>query len=223
MREYHKIETVFNRDIEGSKQLIPGSYRSKTAEFLKDAPWVFTEKIDGTNVRIFWDGHKVSFAGRTERSDLPVVLFEYLQKQFGTSETEEVFEQLFGEREVILFGEGYGGKIQGAGLSYRPDVSFILFDVLIGDNWQEREWVEKTAEAFGVGVVPVVLTGTLADGIRYVASHPRSEVGETAYMEGVVGRPAVELRDRCGSRLIVKIKWKDFRPLVEAAERANGN
>ena len=30
-------------------------------------------------------------------------------------------------------------------------------------------------------------------------------------MESVIGRPAVELRDRCGNRVIVKIKWKDFK------------
>lgn len=30
-------------------------------------------------------------------------------------------------------------------------------------------------------------------------------------MEGVVEWPAVELRDRCGNRVIAMIKWKDFK------------
>lgn len=222
MREYHKIETVFNRDTDGSKKLIVGNYRNETVEFLKDVPWVFTEKVDGTNVRVYWDGHKASFGGRTDRAQLPVPLFEFLQQRFGTSEAEQVFEQMFGEREVILFGEGYGGKIQNGG-TYRPDMSFILFDVLIGDNWQEREWVVKTAAAFGVDVVPVVLEGTLGEGIRFVMEHPKSHISESAYMEGVVARPGRELRDRRGGRIIVKLKWEDFRHLVEAAEKANRN
>ena len=29
-------------------------YHNKTVEFLKDLRWQFTEKIDGTNIRIYW-------------------------------------------------------------------------------------------------------------------------------------------------------------------------
>ena len=89
-------------------------------------------------------------------------------------------------------------------------MSFILFDVLVGDNYQEREWVEKTAQMFNIDVVPIVLTGTIQDGIDCVMKHPRSTMG-TAMMEGVVGRPMIELRDRRGERVIVKIKWEDFK------------
>jgi hypothetical protein len=35
MKEYHKIETVFNRDIDGTKKLIEGSFRNETVEMLK--------------------------------------------------------------------------------------------------------------------------------------------------------------------------------------------
>lgn len=131
---------------------------------------------------------------------------------FGSQEAEELFEQTWGEKEVFFFGEGYGPKIQNGG-AYRQDVSFILFDVLVGNNYQEREWVEKTARMFGIDVVPVVLTGTIQDGVNYVMEHPVSTMG-TAMMEGVVGRPAVEMRDRRGNRVIVKIKWNDFKAFV---------
>lgn len=52
MRTYEKIETLFARDMYGTKKLIPGLYRNETVEFLQDVPWVWTEKVDGTNVRI---------------------------------------------------------------------------------------------------------------------------------------------------------------------------
>ena len=209
MRTYEKIDTVFNRDTTGTKQLILNSWRDPVVEYLRNNLWLFTEKVDGTNIRIHWDGHQVEFGGRTDRAQIQDFLLEKLRSMFGTAEAEELFEQTWGEKEVFLFGEGYGPKIQSGG-DYRADVSFILFDVLVGDNYQEREWVEKTAEMFGIDVVPVVLTGTIQDGIDFVMRHPASTMG-TAMMEGVVGRPAVEMRDRRGNRVIVKIKWDDFK------------
>ncbi len=213
MREYHKIETVFNRSTDGDKRLIWGDYRNETVEYLADNIWQFTEKIDGTNIRIHWDGHNVEIGGRTDRAQIPKHLMDYLSATFLTPEVEELFEQTYGEKDVMLFGEGYGAKIQNGG-DYRSDVSFILFDVLIGDNWQSREWVEATAKMFGIDAVPIVLEGTIGDGIDYVMQHNNSTIGK-AVMEGVVGRPKVEMKDRLGNRIIVKIKWKDFKNFVE--------
>lgn len=213
MREYHKIETVFNRSTDGDKRLIWGDYRNETVEYLADNIWQFTEKIDGTNIRIHWDGHNVEIGGRTDRAQIPKHLMDYLSATFLTPEVEELFEQTYGEKDVMLFGEGYGAKIQNGG-DYRSDVSFILFDVLIGDNWQSRELVETTAKMFGIDVVPIVLEGTIGDGIDYVMQHNNSTIGK-AVMEGVVGRPKVEMKDRLGNRIIVKIKWKDFKNFVE--------
>lgn len=213
MREYHKIETVFNRSTDGDKRLIWGDYRNETVEYLTNNIWQFTEKIDGTNIRIHWDGHNVEIGGRTDRAQIPKHLMDYLSATFLTPEVEELFEQTYGEKDIMLFGEGYGAKIQNGG-DYRSDVSFILFDVLIGDNWQSREWVETTAKMFGIDVVPIVLEGTIDDGIDYVMQHNNSTIGK-AVMEGVVGRPKVEMKDRLGNRIIVKIKWKDFKNFVE--------
>ena len=209
MKQYEKIETVFCRDTNGTKRLVLNDYRNPTIAYLKDNMWLFTEKVDGTNIRIHWNGHKVEFGGRTDKAQIPGPLLNKLNEMFMTTEAEELFEQTWGDKDVILFGEGYGPKIQNGG-DYRSDVSFILFDVLVGNNYQEREWVEKTAQMFNIDVVPIVLTGTIQDGIDYVMKHPRSTMG-TAMMEGVVGRPMIELRDRRGERVIVKIKWEDFK------------
>lgn len=218
MREYPKIETIFSRDTEGTKKLIFGTYRDETIKYLRLNDWQFTEKIDGTNISVEWDGHAVSFHGRTERAQIPKHLLEYLEKTFLTTEAEELFEQTYGDKNVILYGEGYGAKIQNGG-NYRSDASFILFDVLIGDNWQEREWVEKTAKMFGIDVVPVVFVGSLEEGVDYVMEHHPSTIG-TAMMEGIVGRPMVEMRDRLGKRIIVKIKWEDFKEFAKILEEA---
>jgi hypothetical protein len=209
MTTYHKIETLYERDTEGSKKLIQGIFRNEAVEFLQDAPWQFTEKIDGTNIRIMWDGHKITYGGRTERASIPAHLMNKLLELFGNEETEQLFEQIFGEKEVIFFGEGYGAKIQGCGGLYRSDVSFILFDVMINGNYQSREMVECAAKQFNLEIVPIIFEGTLDEGVAYVKTKPMSTIGK-APMEGLVGRPKVELQDRCGNRLIVKIKVKDF-------------
>ena len=208
MKEYHKIETIYDRDINGTKKLIEGQYRSSSVEFLANNEWVFTEKIDGTNIRIQWDGHKITFGGRTERANIPAHLVNKLTEIFLNEETEQLFEQTFGEKEVIMFGEGYGAKIQNGG-EYRPDVGFILFDILIGDNYLGRDSVEGIAKAFNLEVVPIVLRGTIQEAVDFIKTMPNSTIGK-AKMEGVVGRPKVELKDRCGNRLIVKIKCRDF-------------
>lgn len=212
MKEYIKIETVFERDMDGSKKLIEGKYRDETVEFVRNLLWDWTEKIDGTNIGVAWDGHSVSFQGRTERAQIPAFLVNKLNELFGGEENEELFEQKFGEISVILYGEGFGQKIQKVGSQYISDgVDFILFDVYLPDQdlWLKRDAVEDIAKAFGIRVVPMIFRGTIDDAVRFVKSKPMSTIG-TAPMEGVVGRPYVELRDRMGKRLIVKVKTKDF-------------
>ena len=208
MEEYHKIETLFERDTK-TKKLIEGQFRNPTIEYLKDNLWEFTEKIDGTNIRILWDGHKVTFAGRTDNAQIPAELTNRLFELFGGEVNAQIFEQKFGDTPVMLIGEGYGAKIQGCGSLYKKTQDFILFDVKIAGNWQDRDTVNGIARYFNLDVVPIVLVGTLQEAIDYVKSKPKSTIGE-ADSEGVVGRPCMELLDRCGHRVIVKIKVKDF-------------
>lgn len=209
MLEYHKIPTLFERDINGSRKLIEGQFRNQTVEFLKDNLWIFTEKIDGTNIRVHWDGHRVEFGGRTDRAEISVALQKCLDTMFGGNENEQLFEQRFGDADVILFGEGYGPKIQKVGRLYRKNVSFILFDVLVGHTWLSRDEVEEVAKLFGIDVVPIVGSGTLEEGVSFVKTMPTSTIGD-APMEGIVARPKVELKDQTGRRVIVKIKTVDF-------------
>ena len=47
------------------------------------------------------------------------------------------------------------------------------------------------------------------EAVDYVKTKPKSIFG-TADSEGIVGRPLIELQDRTGHRVIVKIKVRDF-------------
>lgn len=160
-----------------------------------------------------WDGHEVSFHGRTEKAQIPKPLLDKLTEMFSNEVTEELFEQKFGEKHVIFYGEGYGPKIQKVGALYCDDVSFILYDVYMPDNdiWLDRKDVYELATIFGIDHVPIVMFGKIDDAVNFVKMHPNSYIGHgTAPMEGLVGRPTVELKNKQGKRIITKIKVRDF-------------
>lgn len=206
-REYHKIPNIYNRETFGKNRLIEGDYANPYLEYLKDNEWVWTEKVDGTNIRIIWDGHRVDIAGRTNKAQIPVHLMERLGELFLGEDKEELFESLFGDTEAVLFGEGFGEKIQKGG-KYGA-VDFILFDVLASGFWLRRESVEEIATNLGIRVVPIVGRGDLNEAVEFIKAHPGSMLRDDE-LEGVVCRPNVEIFQRNGDRVIVKIKCRDF-------------
>jgi len=206
--EYTKIPNIFKRETFGKNKLIEGEYSSPELEYLSKSMWGFEEKIDGTNTRILWDGYRVSFMGRTDRAQIPAHLMAKLEELFGGETKEELFEQTFGKTEVILFGEGFGEKIQKGGGLYGP-VNFRLFDVYINGFWLDRGNVYDIAAKFGIDHAPVLFTGTLEEGVEFIKTHPKSVLRD-AEMEGIVGRPMVQMFSRTGQRIMVKIKCRDF-------------
>ena len=205
--EYTKIPNIYKREEYGNNKLLMGQYSTDEIGYLSDSTWEWTEKVDGTNVRVIWDGYRVSFAGRTDKAQMPPKLLERLTELFGGADKEELFEQNFGTNPVILFGEGFGEKIQKGGGLYGP-VDFILFDVFYG-IWLKRPDVEDIAQKFGIRVVPIVGFGNLIQAADFIRSHPKSQLRD-AEMEGIVCRPCVELADCRGNRIIVKVKCRDF-------------
>src|SRR3990167_6378781 len=115
MKEYHKINSIWKREIKG--EIIHGQYSHPVFEYLKNNLWVWTEKVDGTNIRIHWDGKQVTFGGRTDASSIPAFLVNRLRQVF----TDEKMKAKFQETEVTLYGEGYGAKIQKGGGMYKAD------------------------------------------------------------------------------------------------------
>ena len=106
--EYVKIPNIFKREEFGKNRIIEGEYSTPELKYLAELPWAWSEKVDGTNVRIIWDGHRVSFGGRTDNAQIPSHLVNRLNELFSGTNKEELFEQTFGEKNVILFGEGFG-------------------------------------------------------------------------------------------------------------------
>lgn len=209
MNEYHKIQTLYLRDpATNHRTLLEGQWALPEFEYLASAPWLFTEKIDGTNIRIGWDGERVAFGGRTERAQVPTPLLDHLMATF----TAEAMAPAFDGGNVVLYGEGYGPKIQKGGDRYRDDAGFILFDVSVDGWWLTRESVEDVAAKLRIPVVPIIGTGTPREAVEIVRDGFPSQAAkdETLIAEGLVLRPYVDLADRAGRRIIAKLKHKDF-------------
>lgn len=127
---------------------------------------------------------------------------------FPEPKRKELFEATFGNKQVILYGEGYGEKIQKNGGLYGK-ADFILFDVYIDGFWLKRDALQGIADTFEIKAVPVIGKSTLEDAVEFIKGHPKSVLRD-AELEGIVCRPACELFARNGDRIIVKIKCCDF-------------
>lgn len=205
MKEYHKIRWIYKFD-EKTHLAIP--VIDEYFENLVDCNWIFTEKIDWTNIRIVRDWHKPQFAGRTDNAQLPPKLLKRLQEIF----MEELFEQKFWDTPVILYWEGYWGKIQKWINDYQDTEDFILFDVEINDIYLERESIEDIANAFNIKTVPILCEWSLMDGIYFVKWQVKSwnEVSKST-IEWLIGIPKGWFLDRLWKRIVVKIKQEHFR------------
>lgn len=176
-------------------------------ELLRGIDWIWTEKIDGTNVRVLWDGEKVSFLGKSDDASIPPHLLSVLQNQFTAEKlrTNDI-------APCTLYGEGYGRKIQN-GEWYKADgAGFVLFDAKFGDLFLERTSLENLAGKLDTLSVPLVGRMLIDEAILFVREGFPSRFGN-GVAEGLVGVPAGDLLTRQGERIITKIKHRDMKSI----------
>jgi ATP-dependent RNA circularization protein (DNA/RNA ligase family) len=207
MSEYHKIETLYERD--------EATHRLKPELILKNRvygivnPWVWTEKIDGTNIRVIWKDGKLNFGGKTNNAQIHADLVKWLYEHITPLALTAAFPP--DVTDVVIYGEGYGPGIQKGGGLYADEKKLIVFDVRVGDWWLSDENMRDVAAKLGLDAVPLIGEMTLTEATEKVrAGFPSALNGGKAQAEGMVGRPCEALFDKKGSRLIVKLKTKDF-------------
>lgn len=214
MDKYHKIQTVFLRDPENNmKTLLEGQWSRPEFLYLKDLTWECTEKIDGTNIRVLWDGSQLEFRGKSDNAQIPKHLLTKLKSRFSVRAMKEVFPTASQDAPICLYGEGYGMKIQKGGNYISTDTDFILFDIKIGPWWLKRKDCEDIAHKLNIKIVPIIGYLTLEQAIKTVQKGFTSTISENReyIAEGLICKPLYELTDRAGRRIITKIKHKDFR------------
>lgn len=166
------------------------------------------EKIDGTSAHITWDGENVSFFAGGSKHERFIELFD-------AAALAIVFNELFGLGKVKVYGEAYGGKIQGMSKTYGPDLKFVAFEVLVGDTWlsvpNAHDVVTKLSLEFVFynkisTDVEAIDAQRDADSIQAI----RNGMGHGHIREGVILRPLIEMTKSNGRRIMSKHKRPEF-------------
>ena len=125
--------------------------------------------------------------------------------------------------EVTIFGEGYGGKMQGMKKVYGDKLKFIAFDVKIGESWIDVPNAEQIVTKFGLEFVHYVKTATElteldaqrdADSVQAV----RNGMGPGQPREGIVIRPVIEVRKNNDERIMAKHKSDKYKETLTKRE-----
>ena len=248
---YQKINTIFKRDQNPGKFhncIMPEEgFTQPEFEFLRGCKFECTEKIDGTNMSVhiipvgcndiggaFKVNYAVEYHGKTEKADTPKHLQTKMEQLFPAEKMLETFNKNVtyenvedaikevNHGKVIVFGEGYGAKIQKGGNYISNDCGFILFDVTVDGMFLLRESLEDIASKLEIPIVPLIGYMTVDEAIEFVKKGFKSTIAENKDYdaEGLVLKTPMGLLNRKGERIITKIKTCDFRQL-EAREKAN--
>lgn len=119
------------------------------------------------------------------------------------------------ESDLTIYGEAYGGKMQGMKDTYGPDLKFIAFEVKRGDKWLSPPAAFGVVTSLGLEFVPfepILFTQEAIDAERDRPSivAMRRGMGGDKHREGVVLRPPFEVLLNNGSRLIAKHKRPEY-------------
>lgn len=200
--------------MEKNGEFIWGEYALGELDMLRNVEWVGHEKIDGTNIRVYFNGLGVWFKGRTDKADIPTHLQAFLLERFTVEKMQALFPNLEKDQVVCIYGEGCGHKIQKNGLRYtwgRKEATFILFDVKIDHWYMNDDFKKQVADHFVVDTAPLIGSKTLIGWMELIAEGWKSTYTEgDTFAEGVIVKPRFELFRRNGDRIITKIKHKDF-------------
>jgi Rnl2 family RNA ligase len=213
----------------------------KRLEILSVRQVVATEKIHGTNFRVFFPAgmqsvDEVRFGGRNEEftsgdgfyGGRPVRWFKdqpgLLQRMF------DVFTS-HGFSDVTVFGEAFGAGIQ-KGVCYvtLDQVLFRAFDVMVGDNFVTYDLFVALCDEMKLPRVPEVWRGepsvAVLDALLEQGSTEAKNNGVVAVRnvaEGVVVRSNPLLRDVFGQWLIIKHKSEKFAEVSKEGPSASAN
>jgi len=183
---------------------IDNLYKNQTILMFKEC--YALEKVHGTSAHIRWKDSKVSFFSGGAKYSNFVALFnkDGLVERFAA----------VGSDDVVIYGEAYGGKMQGMKETYGDKLRFIVFDVKIGGMWLDVPNMEQVAMSMGLDVIPWCQSSTDIEELDAerdsfsVVGRRQGNPGKKR--EGVVLRPLIELTRNNGKRIIAKHKRDDF-------------
>lgn len=128
--------------------------------------------------------------------------------------------QAIGIPHITVFGEAYGGRMQGMKATYGDALCFIAFDVKMGEHtWLSVPDMAQVATDLGLEAVPYRKIPTDLAAIDAERDRPsevaeRRGCGTDRKREGVVLRPLIELRKNNNERICAKHKRDDYQERV---------
>ena len=188
-------------------------YASQNILLFKEA--YALEKIHGSSANLSYDSEKPEgeqltfFSGGAKHEDF-VKIFNQ----------EDLLTKIkaIGYTKFVLYGEVYGGKMQGMSGTYGPKMAFIAFDVWVAERWLEVPRAEQYATNLGLEFVHynrVAATIEALDAERdaFSVQAYRNGCGSDKLREGIVCRPLIEFSYGTdeNSRVICKHKREEFR------------
>ena len=214
--EYPKLKNLHKRDPADNKVIDEFTDEIFSPEQLGNAGWTWREKMDGTNLRIIWDGHRAEYRGRTDRAQFSDGQTVFLDEKIKSPAFEELLEQTFGNTEAALYAELIGNKIQGN--PHKIDGYEIrVYDAFVAGWWLLPVNVDELANDLGldsaeiIGVAPI---GHMHQGMKDIASMAEALEGEAEpleYIEGIVGTAPGSVLGRDGTILRVKLKLENYK------------
>jgi hypothetical protein len=181
-------------------------YKDNTIQLFKEC--YALEKIHGTSAHIKWQENKLTYFAGGSSHDMFV-------KLFNNKVLTDIFTERFENISVTVFGEAYGGKLQGMSATYGKELKFVVFDVMINDLWIDVPNAEDVATNLGLEFVSYVQIPTDLGIINEARDKEsvqaiRNGCGFGKLREGVVLRPLTECRLNNGQRVIYKHKRDEF-------------
>lgn len=171
------------------------------------------EKVDGTSSHISWKNGQLTFFSGGSKHETFVALFDQVK-------LTEQFKHLGGD--WTIYGEAYGGKLQGMRDTYGDALKFVAFDVLKGERGKDGdgEWLnvpDACVIACSLSLEFVHFergpnTLEFMDKCRDMTSvqAKRNGIDGDKVAEGVVLKPITEQRDHRGNRVHYKHKRKEW-------------
>ena len=153
----------------------------------------------------------VTFFGRTDNAQIPIPLLDTLVKTFTYRKLKTHFDK-HNVNEAILYGEGYGAKIQKGGGLYRKDQGFRMFGAQIEGQWCDRNIIRQLAADLGIHSVPEL---TITQDLEYVQNLVKNKtvsvVAESERpIEVIVATSEPLMLFKNGNPIMWKLKCKDF-------------
>lgn len=163
------------------------------------------EKIHGTSAHVSYKKGVLSFyAGGCAHASF-VKLFDVPALEAACA------AKFTAEDEAVVYGEAFGGSMQGMSETYGKELRFLAFDVHFNDCWLTVPAAKGFAGELGIDFVPYrggPLTLEWLDGQRDLDSEVAVVPGKRR--EGIVIRPIRELTHKDGRRWIYKHKIAQF-------------